>query len=126
MPHASRWLTLSLCLALLSPLAVRLNAAPASPSTSAFLAALAGQPACGSSSETSSSVQGVPQNPSPTFRVIYPDCGYYCSDSACSGAYSSDPCYSDLGQWGRCVPNNTFCGEPQRSPCICRVTPVVP
>ncbi len=125
MPHASRWLTLSLCPVLLLVLAVRSHAAPAPPSASAFLASLAAEPPCRANS-AASSVPGVPQNPAPEFRVIYPNCGFNCSDSGCSGAYDGDSCYDSTGRQGTCVPNNTYCGEPQRSPCTCHASGCIP
>jgi hypothetical protein len=120
MSRVSQRSSLLLCLVLLFALAVRLNAAPAPPSASAFLASLAGEPSCQARS-AASSVPGVPQNPAPVYRTIFQDCGFACSEPACSGARNGDICFDDFGQQGTCVANNTFCREIRRSPCTCLV-----
>ena len=113
-------LPLALCLALLFIVQARLNAAPAPPSTAAFLATLADKPPCEASGENAPT--DIPlQTPEPTLRVLYPDCGVFCSEYQCQGSYYQDSCLDQFDQPGRCVPRNLVCpNEPFHSPCWCK------
>jgi hypothetical protein len=115
-------LPFALCLALLFIVQVRLNAAPAPapPSTAAFLATLADKPPCEASGENAPT--DIPlQTPDPTLRVLYPDCGNFCSVYQCQGGYYQESCLDEFDQPGRCVPKNVVCpNEPFHSPCWCK------
>jgi hypothetical protein len=120
MSRISGRLPFALCLVFLFIAQARLNAA-ATPSTEAFLATLAGKPACEAASSGNAPVDLPTQAPAPTLRVLYPDCGNFCSEYQCQGGYYQDPCLTELDQPGRCVPRNVVCpNEPFHSPCTCK------
>ena len=110
----------ALCLALLFIAQARLNAAT-SPSTAAFLATLSDKPPCEASSNGNALADLPSQAPDPMLRVLYPDCGVFCSEYRCSGGYYQESCTDDLDRPGRCVPKNVVCpNEPMHSPCWCK------
>jgi len=121
MSRVSCRLTFALCLVLLFiAQAARLNAATAS-STEAFLATLSDKPPCEASGSGNAPVDLPTQAPDPVLRVIYPDCGVFCSEYQCSGAYYQDSCLDASDKPGRCVPRNLVCpNEPFHSPCWCK------
>ena len=120
MSRVSCRLTFALCLVLLFIAQARLNAA-AAPSTEAFLATLSDKPPCEASSSGNAPADLPSQAPAPVLRVLYLDCGVFCSEYQCSGGYYQDPCLDASDQPGRCVPRNAVCpNEPLHSPCWCK------
>jgi hypothetical protein len=120
MSRVSCRLTFALCLVLLFTAQARLNAATA-PSTEAFLATLSDKSPCEASSSGNAPVDLPSQTPTPILRVLYPNCGVFCSEYQCSGGYYQDPCLDASDQPGRCVPRNLVCpNEPLHSPCWCK------
>lgn len=119
MSRRSHWLTASLFLALVLILTAVSDAAPVSLPAPAFLGTPAGEAPCRAQIDAPA-VPGVSQPVAPIDLVIYPDCGFNCSDSLCSGATTGDTCYDGLGQQGTCTAHSTTCsGESHRSPCTC-------
>jgi len=119
MSRTSHRLTLALSIMLICLATPALQAAPLPASDTAFV--------CLARLDASSAAEVLQPN-APVNRVIYPDCGFNCSDSACSGATSGDACYPSGGGQGTCTPHNTVCsGEFHRSPCTCdHVTTCIP
>jgi hypothetical protein len=128
MSRTSHRLTVSLSLVLICLAASALQAAPAPASAAAFLETLSAEAPCRAAQIDVSGAAEALQPNAPVNRVIYPDCGFNCSDSACSGATNGDTCYPSGGGQGTCTPHNTFCsGEFHRSPCTCdHVTTCIP
>lgn len=122
MSRTSCRLNMFLSLTLISLAGSALQAAPAP----AFLETLSAEAPCRGQVESSAFLEDL--QPAPVNRVIYPDCGFNCSDSACSGATSGDACYPSGGGQGTCTPHNSVCsGEFHRSPCACdHVTNCIP
>lgn len=113
-------LPLALCLALLFIAQARLDAATA-PATEAFLATLSAKPPCEASSSGNAPVALPSLTPAPIQRVLYPDCGTFCSEYQCSGGYYQESCTDASNRPGRCVPRNEVCpNEPLHSPCWCK------
>ena len=120
MSRVSCRLTFALCLVLLFIAQARLNAATA-PSTEAFLSTLSDKPPCEASSSGNAPAALPSQAPAPILRVLYPNCGIFCSEYQCSGAYYQDSCLDASDRPGRCVPKNLVCpNEPMHSPCWCK------
>jgi hypothetical protein len=118
MSRVSHRVVFALCLALLFIAQARLNAATGS-STAAFLATLSSP--CEASSNGNAPVDLPLQAPAPTLRVLYPDCGVFCSEYQCSGGYYQESCLDAADKPGRCVPKNVVCpNEPFHSPCWCK------
>lgn len=117
MSRTSCWLALSLVLVSLIA-ASPVSAAPDAPSTVAFLAELSAESPCLAEAQTP--VLEIPELfPEPEKRVIYPDCGVFCSDGQCSGRAVGDSCTVG-GAPGWCKGFNQVCpNEPRRSPCTC-------
>ena len=110
----------ALCFALLFIAQARLNAATA-PSTEAFLATLSDKPPCEASSNGNALADLPSLAPDPMLRVLYPDCGVFCSEYQCSGGYYQESCTDASDRPGRCVPRNVVCpNEPMHSPCWCK------
>jgi hypothetical protein len=120
MSRVSHRLVFALCLALLFLAQARLNAAATAPSPEAFLATLSDKPPCEASSNGDAPIDIALQAPEPTLRVLYPDCGVFCSEYQCSGGYYQESCTTATDKPGRCVPRNVVCpNEPMHSPCTC-------
>lgn len=90
MSRVSCRLPFALCLVLLFIAQVQLNASTAS-STEAFLATLSDKPACEASSSGNAPVDLPSQAPTPILRVLYPDCGNFCSEYQCQGGTTKSP-----------------------------------
>lgn len=122
MSRSSRWLILPLLILALG-VATLSSAAPEPPSAATFLATLSNNPPpCLAGSQASVATPEIPlQVPEPEPRVIYPDCGVFCSDPSCSGLRARDLCQTGTGATGRCTAVNQVCtGEALHSPCFCR------
>lgn len=121
MSRSPRWLILPLLLLALGA-AAPASAAPEPPSAATFLATLSDTPPCLAEGQASVPAPELPlQVPEAQNRVIYPDCGYYCSDVSCGGRPTLAQCTTETGAAGFCKGVNQVCsGEPMHSPCFCK------
>lgn len=118
MSCSRRWFALSLLsLVLFAP--VPSYASPEAPQADFLTELLAAETPC--KAQEQASLSEVPLLlPEPSPRVIYPDCGVFCSDSRCSGQRNGVSCVTVAGEPGWCKGQNTVCSnEPFRSPCFC-------